>query len=120
MAKSTEVVVSVHGTFAAKDENVGPAWWQELAKTLPRHIQQIVEDRTFHWTGKNSATQRRAAARKLLKELEKLENEGRPYHLIGHSHGGSVIWDALLLASRIWYKDYLCYFLLLYFPFMPS
>ncbi|MGW0345921.1 hypothetical protein ACWDX8_04820 [Streptomyces anthocyanicus] len=29
----------------------------------------------------------------------KLENEGRNYHLVGHSHGGSVIWEALVSAE---------------------
>jgi hypothetical protein len=24
----TEVVVSIHGTFAAKSEDAGPQWWQ--------------------------------------------------------------------------------------------
>lgn len=106
MKASTEFVISVHGTFAAKSEDEGHEWWQHrsnfwqnLTQCLPGHIQQIPQEQTFHWSGKNSATERRAAARRLLKLMQKLDKARQPYHLIGHSHGGSVIWDALLLAA---------------------
>ena len=36
-----------------------------------------------------------------------LESEGRGYHLVGHSHGGSVIWHALCRA-RLYRKDLTC------------
>ena len=39
------------------------------------------------------------ASRQLLAHLESLEEKGQGYHLVGHSHGGSVIWHALQLAT---------------------
>ena len=39
--------------------------------------------------------------------LLELEAEGRGYHLIGHSHGGSVIWHTLCRA-RLQQKDLTC------------
>jgi hypothetical protein len=103
----SEVVISVHGTFAARPEDEGHDWWQcnsdfwqRLVRKVPHHIKQVPHESTFHWSGRNSASERRAAARGLLKQLKLLEKAGRGYHLIGHSHGGSVIWDTLLLAAR--------------------
>ncbi len=37
--------------------------------------------------------------KKLLRHLEQQESRGVDYHLVGHSHGGSVIWSALRLAT---------------------
>ena len=106
MEESTELVICVHGTFAAKTEDEGKDWWQSgsefwhrLSSHLPAHIQQIPRPQTFHWSGKNSAIERRAAARRLLKLLQQLDESDQAYHLVGHSHGGSVIWDTLLLAA---------------------
>lgn len=45
--------------------------------------------------GPNSETQRRASGQQLFERLRQLEAHGRPYHLVAHSHGGSVIWHAL-------------------------
>jgi hypothetical protein len=53
----------------------------------------------FHWSGKNSESDRRRAALSLLDLLYEQEATKRPYHLIGHSHGGSVIWLALQEAT---------------------
>ncbi|WP_204270051.1 hypothetical protein, partial [Enterobacter hormaechei] len=49
----------------------------------------------FRWSGANSEVQRRLAGKLLLNRIEQLEEAGDGYHLIGHSHGGSVIWHAL-------------------------
>jgi pimeloyl-ACP methyl ester carboxylesterase len=64
----------------------------------PRFLREpTVPDPTiFHWSGKNSETERRRAGRLLAQVIEKLEKKGEPYALIGHSHGGSVIWHALI------------------------
>jgi len=111
MEEQTEYVISVHGTFAAKSEDEGHEWWQHrsdfwqgFTRYLPKHIQQVPQEQTFHWSGRNSAAERRDAARKLLKLMQKFDLARQAYHLVGHSHGGSVIWDALLLAASSRYS----------------
>lgn len=53
----------------------------------------------FHWCGENSERARIKAGHDLLEQLLKLEHRQTGYHLIGHSHGGSVIWHALREAT---------------------
>ncbi|MGV9573691.1 hypothetical protein ACWDRX_31490 [Streptomyces nigra] len=55
--------------------------------------------RLFRWNGLNSQTSRLHAAHSLLALMLELERAGRNYHLVGHSHGGSVIWEALISAE---------------------
>ncbi|MDF1755321.1 MAG: hypothetical protein P1U89_21205 [Verrucomicrobiales bacterium] len=62
---------------------------QDIDLTLPEHL------RVFKWSSENSERDRFRAGSELLKVLCELEKEGRDYHLVGHSHGGSVIWAAL-------------------------
>lgn len=99
-------VILVHGTFASSEEDCGQAWWQvgssayqALQKRLPRKTQLAGPGRMFRWSGENSERARSKAAAKLLDFVAPLEEAGTPYHLIGHSHGGSVIWSALQLAA---------------------
>ena len=54
----------------------------------------------FSWSGTNSERARRKAARLLIRELRQLDRDGVAFHLIGHSHGGSVIAEAMLIAAR--------------------
>jgi hypothetical protein len=61
---------------------------------------RITSRRLFAWSGMNSDAERRKAGRRLYQGLRRLEAMERPYHLIGHSHGGTVIWHALHLAAR--------------------
>ncbi|MEM8484399.1 MAG: hypothetical protein AAF564_02565, partial [Bacteroidota bacterium] len=102
MQDQTEWIVNVHGTFAAHEDDAGEAWWQwgsDFSKTLqahlPGHVQFLPADHTFHWSGKNSEREREQAARDLLTLLEGID---RPFHVIAHSHGGSVLWRALQLS----------------------
>lgn len=113
-------VILVHGTGAALAEDQGPAWWQvggkfqtwleknggarwqvqpplfgEL-KLHPSGQYLFVENHIFHWSGKNSEATRREAGERLAESLWELEKNGRPYALVGHSHGGSIVWHALL------------------------
>ncbi len=53
----------------------------------------------FRWSGENSERARIKAGRQLLTHLKSMEEKGQGYHLVGHSHGGSVIWHALQLAT---------------------
>ncbi len=96
-------LVTVHGTGAGHKESTGERWWQrgspfltELAKRLHLDASRI-EIVPFHWdVGPNSETVRRAASNALYEKLKGYDASGADYHLIGHSHGGSVIYDALL------------------------
>lgn len=98
-----EAVILVHGTFAGDEADEGPRWWQRGSDTW-RSLQALLPSGialgdVFHWNeGPNSARGRLGAALDLLEKLKELENRGQGYHLVGHSHGGSVIWECLQQA----------------------
>lgn len=100
------VVITVHGTFAGKPGEQVARWWQNeaaLATRLTTSIGARVE--AFKWQdkdgpGPNRESERRIAGQQLLARLSTLEAEQADYHLVGHSHGGSVIWHALKLSAR--------------------
>ncbi|EAQ81904.1 hypothetical protein [Blastopirellula marina] len=103
---SEDVVILVHGTFAGSEHEEGVAFWQrkssvwgELEKRLPAGISLQDSGRLFHWSGENNERERLKGAKALLDYLAKFEAAGQGYHLIGHSHGGSIIWMALRQAS---------------------
>lgn len=96
------VAIMVHGTFAARDDDVGDCWWQSASNfaerfvsLLPSSVRVARIGEVFHWSGANSERARSKAASKLIRHLHSLEERGHNYHLVGHSHGGSVIWNAL-------------------------
>ncbi len=104
--RSEELTILVHGTYAANCANVGEHWWQSgsreaeaLQRRLPKHVRVASGSEVFHWSGENGERARSKAAAELLEHLKPLEESNEPYHLIGHSHGGSVIWHALRLAT---------------------
>ena len=97
-----EHVILIHGTAAGDPSDEGKRWWQmgssftsELQRTLGTDYRV---ERPFHWSGANWESERSAAGRALLKRLRELEQAGASYHLVGHSHGGSVILHALRLS----------------------
>ncbi len=103
-AQDTDLVLLIHGTGAANPAEAGAAWWQagsavSLALKDRFGANAELSAKMFHWSGKNSEYDRRQAALSLLDLLYQLESTKRPYHLIGHSHGGSVIWLALQEAT---------------------
>lgn len=102
---AAERLVLVHGTFAAQTNDGGKGWWQlgseaarALEKRMPAGVALPAAGKLFHWSGENNERARIKAAGDLLAYLRGLEREGVGYHLIGHSHGGSVIWHALRLG----------------------
>lgn len=101
-----ELAIFVHGTFAGDDDDSGEKWWQagsqpaeELQHRLPDNVRVAEGEEVFHWSGDNGERARSKAATALLEHLKPLEQSNRPYHLVGHSHGGSVIWNALRMAT---------------------
>lgn len=91
-------MIFVHGTYAGDDSDSGAEWWQvgsdfwdTIVTLLPDHVSPDAKQ-VFHWSGANSEFERSKAGSMLLSRLRNLESSGVPYHLVGHSHGGSVIW----------------------------
>jgi len=81
-----------------------PHWWQRnsnFQKWLSLWLDLTdVRIEPFHWGhGPNSELARRAAGQELFKRLRQFEEFGENYLLIGHSHGGSVIYHALIEAA---------------------
>lgn len=99
------VVVLVHGTYAGSDADEGKGWWQRGSDASSRLLAMLPDDcrypegRLFHWSGKNDYLARYHAGQSLLTFLCELEEKQQPYHVIAHSHGGSVLWYALLLGA---------------------
>ncbi len=107
-ADRESIAIMVHGTYASAADDCGERWWQsgspfarKIQSLLPNCIRVAGEHEVFHWSGANSERARSKAAAKLLKRLQSLEAEGRDYHLVGHSHGGSVIWNAMKMSVLI-------------------
>ena len=97
-------VLLVHGTFASGHEDDGVRWWQRGGRFrdwLNSELDGVGFCRdVFRWSGRNLERDRRQAGRELLEErLRIYERDKVPYHLVGHSHGGSVIWTALCQAA---------------------
>jgi hypothetical protein len=100
-----EAIITLAGTGDTEVVEHIVKWWQpgsafeqELLAYLD--IDGEVHFEPFYWCGSNSERRRRRAARKLLRHLKQLELQGRPYHLIGHSHGGSIIAETMMMAAR--------------------
>lgn len=105
-------IIAVHGTFAAPtapDPDGGPTpelqWW-EAGSTFEKDMRSLVESRDgdlnfvpFQWGGGNSEVERRSAGDRLADVMSDLETKSEPYCVIGHSHGGSIVSDALLRSA---------------------
>ena len=75
-------------------------WWWGRRRHKPIADGKTIEA-AFHWSGLNSESARRTAGRRLLEHIDRLVargSAGQRIHLVGHSHGGAVIWEALRLA----------------------
>ena len=116
---ATQNVILVHGTFSYQESDEGPAWYQRGSEAFtalqgllkdqyqvnPQEVavgdvQVPVSSAVFRWSGANSERSRRLAARRLLDHLRWYEEKDQEYHVVAHSHGGSVLWEALCLAAE--------------------
>ena len=99
-------IISIHGTYASKPTEEGDEWWQR-GSFFERHLRECVETeggtlsfQPLRWDGENKESSRREAAKELVERCKALERSGERYFLIGHSHGGSIISNALLVANE--------------------
>ncbi|MCK1326655.1 hypothetical protein IVA94_39025 [Bradyrhizobium sp. 156] len=111
--RKPEQVFLIHGTGSSQPDAENPRWWQSSSDFARRLAEALgdgfrIGDKTvsetgpdtFTWSGANSERARRSAGTTLLSWLIDRERANRSYHLIAHSHGGSVIWHALVAARR--------------------
>jgi len=113
-------IITIHGTFAAHEGDIAndsipkeDRWWQKKSSfqkgvenklVLEGHSNKI-EWRPFHWSGLNSEQSRRRSGEELFNFLKnEYEKTNEPYHLIGHSHGGAVIIEALRQSTKHNYR----------------
>ena len=83
MSTAPDFVLFVHGTFAARPEDVGDAWWQcqspfagAVDIACGRLARTPMVGEVFHWSGQNTERARRVAGMHLLRRLLELERAG--------------------------------------------
>ena len=103
-----EMILLIHGTGAGRRSGecdpIDRRWWElgsmfgfSLVQELGSDGRNYELSDAFVWGdgGANSETARGIGGRDLERFLRSLDEAGRKYHLVGHSHGGSVIWSCL-------------------------
>jgi hypothetical protein len=100
-------IILVHGTGAGLEGKPGhERWWEPKSRFALSLVgfEECSEDKAelvaFKWSGENSEHARREAGRSLSRLLDSYDRDGIGYHLIGHSHGGSVIWHSLQNSAK--------------------
>ena len=96
-----ERVILVHGTGATAPSSEGSAWWQNAGELWTWADDAGYDVEAFIWSGANDEAARRIAGQSLARRMQQLDQEGVGFHLIGHSHGGSVIWHAILQLAAL-------------------
>lgn len=105
MNDNPEIVVHlVHGTFDRRTSGE-PHWSdpdgvlaQEIKARLPEELRSRVKFVPFDWSGKNSFEERKRAT-VALTDIINGPDDGLRF-FIGHSHGGTLIADALVAATN--------------------
>ncbi len=98
-------IITLHGT-SDTGPDTGDKWWQrggEFESDLQALVAAEQGDLRFEpfvWSGANSETERYRAGGALVDKLAELEAAQEPYCLVGHSHGGSTIDQALAIAEE--------------------
>lgn len=103
------LVILVQGTFAGDTGagSLGPKGY--FATRLRRALGTTFvvpnqgEKYNFRWSGENTEDARVNAASKLLLMIASAERDSSidTYSIIGHSHGGTVVWLALIRAAHV-------------------
>ena len=96
------VVITVHGTNDADKGIEGRRWWQ-LGSNFCRGLTSALAQRgiegvsvvPLQWSGANSDFDRLNAANALAKLAQRIDASGRPFAIIGDSHGGNVVMEAI-------------------------
>lgn len=97
-SKFDEVIILVHGTFSS-DQKGWASMKSEFCKNLDDEYLKLTSAKlkfiSFKWSGLNSLYERQSAGTKLAEFINLNGLANCRIHLIGHSHGGSVIQYAL-------------------------
>ena len=92
------VVIPVHGTWS------NPSTWKNL-KGIGQATSNLFNDqrmgKSFKWSGQNFRSSRTSAALELVSEIRKQRGKGEPVTLVGHSHGGNVIIEAVNMMVKM-------------------
>ena len=92
------VVIPVHGTWS------NPDTWTNMhgiLKATKKLFNDNKEGLKFSWSGKNFRSSRTIAAKQLISEVRKQRKKGEPITLVGHSHGGNVIIEAVNMMVKM-------------------
>jgi len=99
-------IITVHGTFSKGPEE-GSEWWQK-GSVFERDVRDYVatedgllEFKPYTWDGENSQSSRQQAGQDLARLLLKDHNDGSGCALVGHSHGGSLIENAVAILTTV-------------------
>ena len=87
------------GVWLPDESTMHLKWYEWYESTKESGQGGTPKPTLFHWNGSNTQVARFEASNRLLALLLELERQGRGYHLVGHSHGGSIIWEALISAE---------------------
>ena len=87
-----------------QEEGSAARCWANLREPRPQAAYRLAVGPTkpFAWTGENSEIARRNGGRALAAQIAAFEDDANVarYHLVGHSHGGNVILNALRELPR--------------------
>ncbi|MFK7872857.1 MAG: hypothetical protein AB8C84_06745 [Oligoflexales bacterium] len=95
------ITIMVHGTKCSKG-CVKTGKWAHPDSAMPVNLRSHYggDVISFQWSGSVRDSERRKAGSVLAEEISYLRKEGFEVNLIGHSHGGNVIIEALNKAQE--------------------
>jgi hypothetical protein len=96
-------IFTVHGTFAKASTGDTKEWWepgsefdQELRRCVVAGDGSDLKLEPVVWEATNSETARRRGAVTLRSQIESALKRGDRYSIVGHSHGGSIVFTCLV------------------------